>query len=534
MPLLRSLLIPLVLIGLLLGCSNSSDTKRAATGNCSNTRKPHGQTAATFKPILKREVCLASLAPSVSVLEEECQPRVDAIPNEIVISQPASDRLLVKWKHPTKTANLQKYMVMIFPKGRLEQEHELVSVTGAEEYLYAPPLAYPIKPVTTYNAYMITVYKECSSETAAATPFTTPPAAINVAWMAYTWGDTPAPWTKGEIESVTLTNAISVKKLYEQASFGRAKVTGQVYGPYTISTPKACFSETAENETLARAKADGYVAGNFTNIQYVFPTALPECNAGGSGWPVQKSWISMSKLTDPSYSGGPPNGAGVHLSAHELAHNFRVQHAEAIWCSEGPSGTSVGLPYTNAETGCESDSGNPFDTMNAGGQSNNFNAREKLQLGWWEPSQVETITKSGNYTIRPDETNVAGIHLFEIKRTGLPIEKEYYYLEFHQPTKPFSDYTEIEAANPERWKHLYGGAFVLLGPSPGNQKEDTHLLYTNPTVVSPVWGTQEVFRNWEDQAVALPPGKTYEDSESHLKIKTESVSAAGVVVKVTF
>ncbi len=157
----------------LLGCSSSSqETASIQQGLIATATKcplpVKGQGTNVFKAMLKREACLATVRPSLSQLEEECQPRSEKSPRKIVMSQPAGKQLLVKWEKPESATGLVSYTVMIFPQGRIATGHNIKTVpAGTEEYLFAgAELENAIKYNTTYNAYMIATYATCSSETA--------------------------------------------------------------------------------------------------------------------------------------------------------------------------------------------------------------------------------------------------------------------------------------------------------------------------------------------------------------------------------
>ncbi len=357
-----------------------------------------------------------------------------------------------------------------------------------------------------------------------ATKRTTATGTKKIAWIVWRNTGKTAPWTKTEVESATLTNAVSVKKFYEQMSFEKLKVEGHVYGIYATSGTEACEPGLAQQQTkaaaaLALAKADGYVASNYTNTQFLDPAT---CRSEGL-FNASESWIHSKDIASSLWAEGVANELGVKTMAHELGHNFGLDHASDIRCYF----ENVGLPYTNTETHCHFlEYGNTNDMMGTAGLVSEIMAPEKRTLGWWEASQVKDVTANGTFTVLPNETNAAGIHLLRIKRPNKTGNKEYYYVEFHQPTKPFADYTVVEASAPSLCEPYYGGAQVQLAGEEGGL---TFLLYMDPTADLP----ETQVTKWEFKALTLKPGQTYTNSVDGIKLKTESVSAAGVVVSVS-
>ena len=107
----------------------------------------------------------------------------------------------------------------------------------------------------------------------------------------------------------------------------------------------------------------------------------------------------------------------LRVTAHELGHNYGVNHAN-FW----NAGTSIIGAGTNVEYG------NPFDVMgNGGGMGNHFNAWFKRTFEWVLPAEVQTVTSSGTYRIQAIEQAVtSGLHALKIPRGG----GRDYWLEF--------------------------------------------------------------------------------------------------------
>ena len=108
--------------------------------------------------------------------------------------------------------------------------------------------------------------------------------------------------------------------------------------------------------------------------------------------------------------------------AHELRHSFGLSHARF----NGSIGGEV-EPY-----------GNQYDTMGSSPAWRHFGAAYKHQMGWLDDEQVELVTQSGDYTLKPLESNQAhalrvSIGMIEEEKAGETITAEhFYYLEVRE------------------------------------------------------------------------------------------------------
>jgi len=78
-------------------------------------------------------------------------------------------------------------------------------------------------------------------------------------------------------------------------------------------------------------------------------------------------------------------------AAHELGHNYGLQHAN-LWLTT--DGKPDGAGYSKEYSDC-------YDMMSncASGQNNHFNAQYKQQLNWLAEADVETVIATGTYKI---------------------------------------------------------------------------------------------------------------------------------------
>ena len=118
------------------------------------------------------------------------------------------------------------------------------------------------------------------------------------------------------------------------------------------------------------------------------------------------SWMGLGTL------GGNPGSTFIraafsaNIIAHELGHNFGLDHSRARDCNLTP---------IDADSECiVSGYGDILDTM---GNRNNghYNAFQKLRLGWLQ--NVETVSTNGTYILEPYETvpgtNAKALRIFK-------------------------------------------------------------------------------------------------------------------------
>ncbi len=361
-----------------------------------------------------------------------------------------------------------------------------------------------------------------------------------IAWIAFYYTGKAAPWTKSEIEHRTLLDEMSVKNFYEVESFNNLKIEGHVYGPYVVNSTPGCdpnnppgpgheTKRKGEEEAIAKAKADGYetTETGFTNTQRITPEESGQCGSAGVGMqPGENSWVNLGSMQATAFGGGIAGEGPVQDMSHELGHNFNLEHTRAYTCTMGEA--MIAFSFSKIGGECVAGvTGNVYDLMGTHGGYLNFTAAQRQDLGWWETSQVKEVTTSGNYTIKAAQNGGAGVHLLKIKRPSSTYE--YYYVEFNEPGPGlFANWN----AHPIYTNTMYVGPMVQLKT----------VFFGFPTYFA-VFLEPDSFKcpgggcistTAEQNGATLPVGKTYEDTETHMKIKTESSNATETVVKVTF
>jgi hypothetical protein len=269
-------------------------------------------------------------------------------------------------------------------------------------------------------------------------------------------GDTRQPWTPEEVRQAIFTGGGSMNAFYKEESYDKISFDGDVLGWYTINAPSTgCDSQYGNWQNLGfqAAQADGANVYGYDHVMLVFPST--DCSFAGLamvGGPY--SWI---------------NGTlGVSVTAHEMGHNLGLHHANAYSCTSG------GSPATISDSCVSMEYGDPFDVMGSGGPHHN-SGWHLQKLGVLDPSNVETITESGTYTMHSALTQTTEPTTLRIPRTrgsnGSVID--WYYLETRQAGGVFeNDYLSSEPA--------LNGVTIRLNDDPSVVTQ-SRLLKSNPS-----------------------------------------------------
>lgn len=238
----------------------------------------------------------------------------------------------------------------------------------------------------------------------------------------------------------------------------------------TLRMPKTSAAYGALDPSVLRtdarnaATAAGYKLGSYQFDLTCF-TSVPNYSWAGLGYVgAPGSWIQGSFDS----SGG--------VSAHELGHNFGLNHAN-FWDTAGAN--AIG------NTGTDVEYGDSFDTMgNASAGRRHFNTRNKVALDWIRSAQVTTFSTNGVYRLfAHDVTNaVTGARALRVARNG----RTNYWFEFRQK---FTDNRWLMSGLGVRWARLDNSRqSLLLDTTPGSTdgKNDSPIVigrtFTDPDV----------------------------------------------------
>lgn len=286
--------------------------------------------------------------------------------------------------------------------------------------------------------------------------------------------DTSQRFTKQTANNIMFTNSNSVNKYYQEASYSKASITGDVFGWYTLPINKTCNYTTVLNQAVAASDADI----NFQNYSGIVIAMPASCGWAGLAYVGKINVATADGTVRTRVAWIRDASFNLRVIAHEIGHGFGVSHANAYECGSLAIGTSCSsVAY-----------GDPYDIMGSSG-SGHFNSYYKERFAWFDSADIKVITTSGDYVIEPYQTNTTNPKVLKVPRDldsqGNPIN--WLYVEWRQQ---FGFDSGLSG-------DVYDGALVRYARKYSNTG-DSQLLDITPQTSSRTDGSLTVGRTLQD------------------------------------
>lgn len=372
---------------------------------------------------------------------------------------------------------------------------------------------------------------------------------VLVLLVDYLDSDPPQQLTNAQTAHNILFNGDLHDFFYEQ-SYGKMNIVGDVYGWYTLqsnaegtycnpilNTNNGNWPQFYNQELMGHMVDDSIQVTSYDHI-----LVIANCkNATGGGFPGEMEFYSTAtprlwwSALGFTYSGqnipmavvktsdGNPS---LHFMAHEMGHKL-YNYKDTYGLNSYPHANSLDCGnQTLSLSGCEEiEYGNYFDAMGSWQTfSNHYRAIFKETLGWFDPSQILSITESGIYTLSPLEGQAPGEVLST--DTSLP---SYRMAKVHSLLSTYPLYIlELRKGigfdsnlNSTTLFQNTNGIFIY--------KNTYDSLQSNLLDMSP----NQTLWDEDVKHVTLEAGTTYTDSLNGIKIETVSVNSQNATIRVT-
>ncbi len=335
--------------------------------------------------------------------------------------------------------------------------------------------------------------------------------------LLVTFPGEPAPiLTREQVRDVFFGEGKSLKSHWEEVSYGRARVTGDVVGWLTLGRAYSCDEDDElRKAALEAADAAGKLPA-FDRLFLVFPRPTG-CRPGVGGWALlgcvsqtapKSGSFQASVAWLPIDSDHLDGDRFLQTAIHEGGHGLSLGHAIfRYWDLFEPLGPP-GQPGTFDQP--YSDDSTPMGTGIA-----HYSAHEKSLLGWLQDGvDAVTVGESGSFTLRPLASSGPGIRGLKVRR-GTQSER-FLWLESRRPIGRFDGTLDPSLGN----SNFTNGANVhYVDEFTG---VNSHLVDFTPR--SPGLNTD----------TPLPTGRSWTDPYTNLSLQVRAGAGDDLIVDVGF
>ena len=323
------------------------------------------------------------------------------------------------------------------------------------------------------------------------------------------------------LNSTTFGNIISgsahnLNGYWNEASYGLTSAAGDVFGPFNLNA-------NYDNTQYDQLQADTFAAAastvnfpNYTHIVIVMPNGFPV--GGGLGTIGCRSYTSPTTFTAGVIWVRAdfmiPNDVGVCALAHESGHNMGLNHASTESYGSVPLGSMGTVPVHN-EYGSYFSLMSMCFTYNVTTMLGHYDAQHKIALGWFVPSNYQTVTTGGNFVLAPMENNTTNLHAIRVQRGQ---NNFWLWLEYRQNLGYDSTFSAFDS-------QIYSGAMIHF-------EDPTNTTYLGYTRLLNFTAPAQTSFSFSEPALAV--GSTWSDPYSLLTLKATSADSAGLHVTVQY
>lgn len=207
----------------------------------------------------------------------------------------------------------------------------------------------------------------------------------------------------------------STNYYYQENSYGKEKMAGNVFGPYEVPNPGSCSPGLIADYADTAFAEKGHTEDNYIQFAYHFQ-GLNDCGFGGLAnlgspeFPARSSW----------YNGG----FGCVVRNQELGHNYGMLHSNAFNCQDEEGNQVL---YSGADNCSSNEYGDPYDPMGHG--CDHMNVMQKAYMGWIEGCNRVNVTNPGTFNLLPMELPCNGTQMLALPT----FDGKFYFLEYRQP-----------------------------------------------------------------------------------------------------